>query len=180
MNHLLYPIKNYLVSRKNRSIRPSTSKHSTLPYKEAKHFGILLLIENAKDAEQITPIIKKLQKDNKKVEVMLFQTKKTNENLVVPYHFFLVHPEQMDWSGNMEVVAVQKFISTDFDYLFCVSNQHVALFERILLLSQAKCRVGAHIVGKEFLYEWMIFREEKNTLASLAKNMFSSVSTIQG
>jgi len=179
MNSLLYPIKNYLVSRKNRKIRPSTSKHYTLPYEEAKHFGILLSIESAADAKQISPIIEKLQKDNKKVEVILFQTKTIIEELRVPYRFFLVHPEQMDWSGNMDVVAVQKFISTEFDYLFCISNRHVALFERILLLSQAKCRVGAHIVGKEFLYEWMVFREEQNTLASLAKNMFTSVSTIQ-
>ncbi|AFM03992.1 hypothetical protein Fleli_1573 [Bernardetia litoralis DSM 6794] len=179
MNNLLYPIKNYLVSRKNRKIRPSTSKHYTLPYKEAKTFGILLLIESSEDAKQISPIIEKLQKDNKKVEVILFQTKKVKEELSVPYRFFLVHPEQMDWNGNMDVVAVQKFISTEFDYLFCISNQHVALFERILLLSQAKCRVGAHIVGKEFLYEWMVFREEQNTIASLAKNMFSSISMLQ-
>lgn len=179
MNSLLYPIKNYLVSRKNRKIRPSTSKHYTLPYQDTKYFGILLLIESAEDAQQINPIIEKLQKDNKKVEVILFQTKKIKEELQVPYRFFLVHPEQMDWSGNMDVVAVEKFISTEFDYLFCISNQHVALFERILLLSQAKCRVGAHIIGKEFLYEWMVFREEQNTLASLAKNMFKSVSTVQ-
>ena len=72
MNSLLYPIKNYLVSRKNRKIRPSTSKHYTLPYEEAKHFGILLSIESAADAKQISPIIEKLQKDNKKVEVILF------------------------------------------------------------------------------------------------------------
>lgn len=180
MNNLLYPIKNYLVSRKNRKIRPSTSKHSTLPYQEAKYFGILLLIENAEDAQHITPIVEKLQKENKKVEVILFQTKKIKEELNVPYRYFLVHSDQMDWNGNMDVVAVQKFISTPFDYLFCISNQNVALFERILLLSQAKCRVGAHIVGKEFLYEWMVFREEENTIASLAKNMFSSVrNTIQ-
>ncbi len=150
-----------------------------MPYKEAKSFGILLQIENAEDANQISPIIKKLQEDDKKVEVIIFQTKKAKEELRVPYRFFLVHPEQMDWNGNMEVVAVQKFISTEFDYLFCISNQHVALFERILLLSQAKCRVGAHSRGKEFLYEWMVFREEENTISSLAKNMFTSVSTIQ-
>ena len=179
MNELLYPIKNYLVSRKNRKIRPSITRHGTLPYEEAKHFGILLIIENAEDARQISPIIEKLQKDKKKVEVILFQTKKIKEELSVPYRFFLVHPEQMDWNGNMDVVAVEKFISTEFDYLFCISNQNVALFERILLLSKARCRVGAHIVGKEFLYEWMVFREEKNTLASLAKNMLTSVSTIQ-
>ncbi|WP_291721649.1 DUF6913 domain-containing protein [Bernardetia sp.] len=178
MNQLLYPIKNYLVSRKNRKIRPSTSKHYTLPYEEAQHFGILLLIENAEDAKQIAPIVEKLQKDKKKVEVILFQTKKIKEELQVPYRFFLVNSEQMDWNGNMDVVAVQKFISTEFDYLFCISNQHVALFERILLLSKAKCRVGAHIIGKEFLYEWMVFREEENTLASLAKNILASVSTI--
>ncbi len=179
MNNLLYPIKNYLVSRKNRKVRPSNSKHQTLPYEDAKHFGILLQIESAEDAKQISPIIEKLQKDNKKVEVILFQTKKVKEELQVSYRFFLVHPEQMDWSGNMDVVAVQKFISAEFDYLFCISNQNVALFERILLLSQAKCRVGAHIVGKEFLYEWMVFREDQNTLSSLAKNMFDSVSKIQ-
>lgn len=177
--NLLYPIKNYLVSRKNRKIRPSASKHYTLPYEDAKHFGILLQIESLEDAKQITPIIEKLQKDNKKVEIILFQTKKIKEELRLPYRFFLVHPEQMDWSGNMDVVAVEKFISTEFDYLFCISNQHVALFERILLLSQAKCRVGAYIMGKEFLYEWMVFREEQNTLFSLAKNMLHSVRTIQ-
>lgn len=99
-----------------------------MPYKEAKSFGILLQIENAEDANQISPIIKKLQEDDKKVEVIIFQTKKAKEELRVPYRFFLVHPEQMDWNGNMEVVAVQKFISTEFDYLFCISNQHVALF----------------------------------------------------
>ena len=178
MNNLIYPIKNYLVSRKNRKIRPSTSKHYTLPYSEAKHFGILLLIESAEDAKQIIPIVEKLQKDNKKTEVILFQTKKIKEELQVSYRFLLVQTEQIDWNGNMEVVAVQKFISTEFDYLFCISNQDVAVFERILLLSKAKCRVGAHIVGKEFLYEWMVFREEKNTLASLAKDMFKSVSTL--
>lgn len=179
MNSLLYPIKNYLVSRKNRQLRPSTSKHYTLPYEDAKHFGILLLIESLEDAKQIIPIIEKLQKDNKKIEVILFQTKKIKEELQLPYHFFLVNSEQMDWNGNMDVVAVQEFISTRFDYLFCISNKHVALFERILLFSQAKCRVGAYVMGKEFLYEWMIFREEKNSIASLAKNMFSSVSTLQ-
>lgn len=168
-----------MVSRKNRKIHPSAPKHSTLPYQEAKHFGILLQVESVEDAKQIIPIVEKLQKSNKKVEIILFETKKVKEELRVPYRFFLVHPEQMDWNGNIDVVAVQKFISTEFDYLFCVSNQHVALFERILLLSQAKCRVGAHIVGKEFLYEWMVFREEQNTLVSLAKNMFNSVSTIQ-
>ena len=178
MNNLFYPIKNYLVSRKNKQLRPSTSKHYTLPYKEAERFGILLSIESAEDAQQISPILKALQKDNKKVEVILFQTKKIKEQIQVPYHHFLVNFEQMDWNGNMDVVAVQKFISTEFDYLFCVSNRQVALFERILLLSKAKCRVGAYIVGKEFLYEWMVFREENNTLSSLAKNMFSSVSTI--
>lgn len=178
MNNLLYPIKNYLVSRKNRKIRPSTAKHYTLPYSEAKHFGILLLIESAEDAKQISPIIEKLHKDNKKIEVILFQTKKIKEELHLPYRFFLVHAEQIDWNGNMDVVAIQKFITTEFDYLFCISNQNVAIFERILLLSKAKCRVGAHIVGKEFLYEWMVFREEKNSLAGLAKNMFKSVSTL--
>lgn len=178
MNNLLYPIKNYLVSRKNRKIRPATSKHQTLPYQEAKHFGILLQIESVEDAQQITPIVEKLQKDNKKVEIILFETKKIKEELQLPYRFFLVHPEQMDWNGNMDIVAVEKFISTEFDYLFCISIQNIALFERILLLSQAKCRVGAHIVGKEFLYEWMIFREDETTITSLAKNMFASVSAI--
>ena len=79
----------------------------------------------------------------------------------------------------MDTVAVQKFISTEFDYLFCTSNKNVALFERILLLSQAKCRVGAYVLGKEFLYEWMVFQEKENTISSLAKNMFNSVSTLQ-
>jgi len=179
MNNLLYPLKNYLVSRKNRKIRPSNCKHSTLPYQQAKNFGILLQIENTKDAQQINQIIEKLQKDSKKVEVILFQTKEIKEELQVPYSFFLVNADQMDWNGNTDVAEVQKFISTEFDYLFCINNQNVALFERILLLSQAKCRVGAYILGKECLYEWMVFIEEENTISSLAKNMFSSVSTLQ-
>ena len=178
MNNLLYPIKNYLIGRNNRKICPSTSKHQTLPYSKADHFGILLHIENAEDANKINLIVENLQKDDKKVEVILFQTKKIKGELRVPYHFSLIHPEQIDWEGNMDIVAVHKFISTHFDYLFCISNQYVALFERILLLSQARCRVGAYTMGKEFLYEWMVFREEENTISSLANNMFSSIKNI--
>jgi len=51
INNLLYPLKNYLLSRKNRKIGTSTSKHSTLPYPKAKNFGILLQIESANEAK---------------------------------------------------------------------------------------------------------------------------------
>lgn len=137
--------------KRNKSLRGS------LPYKEAMKVGIVFTVEDKQKHEQIKELIKKLEQDNKKVNVICFLPR-DKQNYEFLFDFFT--EKDVSFWGNLTSQNALKFSDISFDYLYYLDTEPNSLILNLLARSKAKCRMGSFWEeGSNFL-EFMI--ENKN------------------
>jgi len=141
-------------------IKQATKRHKDIPrqtlnYDEAKSVGILLKAEDATMVKAVQIFLQKLTKDNKKIAILIYQSKPENAVDFQFQHYLLTEKEIDNW-GNIHSEIMENFISQPFDYLYCISKEDEPVFQYILAKSKAKCRIGKYSQANEVFFEMMI------------------------
>lgn len=162
-------IRNHFAQKKH------TTNRKTVSFTKANKIGILI-----EDIPQNNKIINKFvaefEEAGKSVEVLCYtkgkniKKGKTQKSKYKFKHHFITSKD-IRWNGKFKSKLIDKFIKTDFDYLFSLNTSPFLPFENILIKSQAKCRIGSFHHKKENYYEFMIHDSNRKNLSSLTEQM---------
>jgi len=144
-------------------------KRYSIPFESAKSFGVFFNASEEKYSRQINEFIKGLKKDGKKAEAITYLNASQDNPYNFPYH--VLKDEDIDLFGKIKSDKVNNFISTKFDYLFCICSELQTPVKYILAASQAKCRVGLYTTDSEELFDFMVSNNKKEDLNELIRNM---------
>ncbi len=157
----------FLKMRTSSALRKSSTKRASTAYKHAEHIGIIFSVEDRQKHDQIKDLIKKLEQDGKKVQVLEFLPKK-KENYEFLFDFFTM--DELSFWGNITSEKAMKFSNTAFDYLFYIDSQSNPLVLNLLARSKALCRVGKFNESDSPYFEFMI--EDNGSTKSLIDNVY--------
>jgi hypothetical protein len=160
-------IKQRFLSMRARNIAEQNKlPRRTLNYRDAKRIGIAYQADGVRP-ELIGQFIDRLKKEGKQVEVLAFFQQRPQEQAIeIP---FFSHKD-VTLFGRIESPAVARFVSQEFDYLYCISEAEAAALEQVMALSKAKCRVGRYL-DNSMLYELMIQLKPEQGLDHLVEEM---------
>jgi len=153
----LVPFQTKLLIKRDRKLH----KRGPVNYNDAKWIGILYSVEDRAKHDAITNFITLLEEEEKEVTVMTYLGK-NKDNYDFKYDFFSA--EHISIWGKINSPGVKKFVQKKFDLLLYLDYEPNPYLEPILVLSQAKCRVGRF--GEETkndLFELMIKLEKGST-----------------
>jgi hypothetical protein len=157
----------FLKMRTSSALKKSATKRASTPYKHAESIGIIFSVEDRQKHDNIKDLIKKLEQDGKKVQVLEFLPKK-KENYEFLFDFFTI--EDLTFWGNINSEKAVKFSNTPFDYLFYMDSQSNPLVLNLLARSKAHCRVGKFNESESPYFEFMI--EDGGNTKSLIDNVY--------
>ncbi len=149
--------------KKNQVIR------SSMAYNQVNTVGILFTVDTREKHEIIKHLVKQLETDGKKVEVLSYLPKK-KENHEFLFDFFTAN--DLSFWGNYTSEAVLKFVEKPFDYLFYIDEQSNLLIRNLLAMSKAKCRVAKYDNCNEQFSEMMVQVPGKNQMKHLVDEMY--------
>ena len=159
INFLNYSTKSLL--RKNKSLR------SSLPYKQVIQIGIVFTVEDKSKHEMIKDLIKKLEHDGKKVEVVCCLPR-DKQNYEFLFDFFT--DKDFSFWGSLTAHSALKFSEAPYDYLFYLDTEPNSLILNLLARSKAKCRMGPNwSEGSKYL-EFML--ENRNGTRGLIDGIY--------
>jgi hypothetical protein len=157
----------FLKMRTSSALRKSSIKRASTPYKHAENIGIIFSVEDKQKHDNIKDLIKRLEQDGKKVQVLEFLPKK-KENYEFLFDFFTI--EELSFWGNITSEKAVRFSNTAFDYLFYIDSQSNPLVLNLLARSKAHCRVGKFSETDSQYFELMI--EDNGNTKSLIDNVY--------
>jgi hypothetical protein len=133
-----------------KALKTLNIKRLSIGYAKAKLIGIVADAALS-DVEALQKFVKSIEKDGKKVELLIFQQETATA----------LQGEKFTWkdfslNGTLQNTAVQRFIDTEFDYLFSVAKRNMPALNYVLAHSKALCRIGQFVAGNHLLYEMMV------------------------
>lgn len=158
-------MKNWLISKVNTSLEAKYRKKRTrlnTSYDSSASIGFLIYDPDGKEQTALNEIVEGLKKEGKKVEVLIFLQKIRVTHYKFDFDFFTF--KDVSALGKFKPTFIRKFIEQKFDYLYVLSKTHLPVFDRILMKSHAKCRVGTWQSGNEAHYELMVSVPESYNL----------------
>ena len=146
----LVPLQTQLLIKKDRKLH----HRGPVNYNEAAWIGLLYSVEDRAKHDAVTDFVERLEEEDKKVEVMTFLGK-GRDNYDFKYDFFSA--EHINLLGRIKAPNVKKFVNRKLDLLFYLDYEQNPYLEPLLVMSQAKCRIGRLGQGtKNDLFELMI------------------------
>lgn len=158
----------FLNMRTQSALKKNGAVRATVPYQAAQRIGVLFTVEDQQKHFLIKDFINKLTQDGKQVQVLEFLPKK-KENPEFMFDYFSI--EDLSFWGNLRSEHADKFVKTNFDYLFNIDTQSNPLIQNLLANSKAHCRVGRFDDSATDFYELMI--ETNGSTQGLIDNMYS-------
>jgi hypothetical protein len=144
---------NFLKLKTNSVLQKSKGFRSNLPYKQARTVGVLFSVEDKQKHFVIKEFIKKLEQDDKVVQVLEYLPAK-HENYEFKFDFFT--EKELSFWGNITSSSANQFADAPFDFLFYIDLEPNVFVLNVLARSKAKCRVGKHFDGGEQYLELQI------------------------
>lgn len=157
----------FLKLRTASALKNNKSLRASIPYLQAKQIGVIFSVEDKQKHDDIKELIKNLEQDGKKVQVLEFLPKK-KENYEFLFDFFTI--QDLSFWGTINSTAAGKFSDAPFDYLFYVDKESNPLVLNLLARSKARCRVGKFNEHESPYYEMMI--EQNGTIRGLIDSMY--------
>ncbi len=160
----LVPLQTQLLIKKDRKLH----HRGPVNYQQASWIGILYSVENRSKHDAVTDFVERLREEGKKVEIMTFLGK-DKDNYDFKYDFFSA--AHISLFGKIKSQGVEDFVNRKFDLLFYLDYEQNPYLEPLLVLSQARCRIGR--LGKETkneLFELMI-KTEKGSITNLIEQL---------
>lgn len=159
-------IQSFFLNLKNKkAAAEKTTPRKNVPYSQARQVGILFMNEREEDYAAINKFVQKLTREGKKITALTyFEHTQSNG---YDFYFDSFTKEQISATGVITSDKVERFIESDFDYVFCINKHSFLPFDYILLRSKAKCRIGMYLEEKPECFELMIKPKPEDTLESL-------------
>jgi uncharacterized protein YkuJ len=162
-------IRNTVVAYKTRNeLKKDTLNRSSIAYEKANSFGILYTAEDLKKHDEIKALVRKFEKDGKKVDVLSFLPKDV-QNFEFRYTFFT--DKDISMFANFKSSEVVAFTEKAFDYLLYFDFESDPIMRYILAKSAAKCRVGNFEEANRPFCDLMVAPQQPN-YKSLAFEMY--------
>jgi len=158
---------NFLKLRTNSALKNNKTLRASIPYAQARQIGIIFSVEDKQKHDDIKELVKKLEQDGKKVQVLEFLPKK-KENYEFLFDFFTI--QDLSVWGNINSASAGKFSDSPFDYLFYIDKASNPLILNLLARSKARCRVGKFAESESHYYEMMI--EQEGTTRGLIDSIY--------
>ncbi|MCD9017804.1 DUF6913 domain-containing protein [Parachryseolinea silvisoli] len=165
---------NFLKLKTNAVLKKSKAFRSNLPYKQARTVGVLFSVEDKQKHFVIKEFIKKLEQDEKVVQVLEYMPAK-HENYEFKFDFFT--EKELSFWGNITSSSANQFADAPFDFLFYIDLEPNVFVLNVLARSKAKCRVGKHFDGGEQYLELMI--ESAGGIQALIDSMYKYASQLK-
>jgi len=153
--------------RRKLSGKAKTAIRHNVSYDDSKKIGLLIYNPDPAFNQELNAYVKSLQNEGKTVECLCFNSKKNNYFYDFPCAYFT--SKSLDWKGDFKEERINKFIKTDFDYLYSINNLPFLPFKIILQKSKAKCRVGKY--EKDLDLDIMIDPGKEQSLKALLEQM---------
>lgn len=159
-------IQSFFLNLKNKKAAAEKNTiRKNIPYSQARQVGVLFMNEGEDDYAVINKFMQKLARDGKKITALTYFERIQSNGY--DFYFDSFSKEQISATGVINSDKVERFIETDFDYLFCINKYSFLPFDYILLRSRAKCRVGMYLEEKPDCFELMIKPKPEDTFESL-------------
>jgi hypothetical protein len=165
-----------LYLRNKKLLHTSRIERATIDYRKAWEVGILYSVVDLEKHEKIKMLIKLLEKDIKKVEVLTFLGK-DKENYEFRNNFFTEN--DFSFWGNLDSEVVKKFAEKKFDYLLCIDLDSNIFTEHILVRSQASCRIGRFSKNNKDFFELMININDNAGIQELIDQMYHFIKLLR-
>ncbi|MEO1054283.1 MAG: hypothetical protein AAFX87_26840 [Bacteroidota bacterium] len=153
----------------NQLVKKDKIKRGSLAFASAELMGILFTADDRGKHQEVKRLIKNLEEDGKKVEVLSFVPKK-KENLDFVFDYFT--DKDVSFLGKFTAEQVVKFVNRPFDFLYCIDMTTHPLTEKIMAMSKAKCRVGKYNEGKSKFFEMMMGSGNISSYHTLVDEMY--------
>ncbi len=158
-----------------RSLKKDNTKRAFIPFEKASKIGIM--VSNRQHYNLIQEFAQNLKKKNKQVTTLFFGKpntfpQKKEDNI-------LLSTKEINAVGKIKNPEAEKFIKSEFDFLFYLNTSPTLLLESILLASNAKCRVGFYD-ERNIPYCDMFFPvEDKNNIKKALKTVEKYIQTLK-
>ncbi len=130
-----------------------TKRSNVVNYNEAHEIGILANLNNYEKQQEIRAFIERLQADDKKVQILCYDTRKEKTKI---FGFNTFTKRNISFWGKFTHSDIIDFLDTKFDFLFHLDFEPDIIINKLLVLSQAHCRIGRYIESQTPFYELMI------------------------
>lgn len=146
-------MKKFIYSWKTKRKIKNPPERMNVGFADVNSIGFLF--NNKIEYQNTKPFINSLSNEGKKVTILILTNEKKS-----PDSKYLSKSE-CKWFGKIDSYVANKFIVTQFDYLFFLNKKSHFICEYILASSKAKCRVGLRNESKKHFFELM-FDQDKN------------------
>ena len=164
-------LRNYfLLIRAQHALRTNATGRVMLNYDRARNVGVLFDSNYAgKDALVINQFLKRLREEGKNVKALTYLPQERSNPFDFKFDFFT--GKDLTVLGQFKTEVVDRFVSTEFDYLYCLNESAFLPFDFILAQSKARFRVGIYKPEQPGLFELMINPIEGQDLEKIVEEM---------
>ena len=143
-----------------------------LNYDRARNIGVLFDSHYAgKDALVINQFLKRLREEGKNVKALTYLAQEGSNPFDFKFDFFT--GKDLTRLGQFKTEVVDRFVNTEFDYLYCLNASAFLPFDFILAQSKARFRVGIYKPEQPGLFELMINPIEGQDLEKIVAEMLA-------
>ncbi|MBC7920957.1 MAG: hypothetical protein H7Z75_07665 [Ferruginibacter sp.] len=141
-------------------------------YGRAKNIGLLFDSNYEElEARSINYLYRRLREGNKNVKALTHFPRERSSPFDFRFDFFT--DKDLTLVGKIKSNAVDIFVDTEFDFLYCIDQRAFLPFEFILARSKAKFRVGIYHEQKPDFLELMVNPLQDQDLTDVIDQMLA-------
>jgi hypothetical protein len=166
-------LRNYfLLIRTQHALRTNAAGRVMLNYDRARNVGVLFDSRyEGKDALVVNQFFKRLREEGKNIKALTYLPQERSNPFDFKFDFFT--SKDLTTLGQFKTELVNRFVNTEFDYLYCLNESAFLPFDFILAQSKARFRVGIYKPEQPGLFELMINPIEGQDLEKIVDEMLA-------
>jgi hypothetical protein len=162
---MLTKIKNWFYHRNlQKKLKDKDAVHRAVSLGEAKTICIFFDASEEKNIETVKTFTKKLQQQDKRVELLGYLAKE-EKNVSITINYFT--SKNTNWYSVPNDNLIDEYAGNSYDLLLNFYPKTNLVFEYLSALSKATCRVGRYISDKHYYCDLMFSIKETDTLDTL-------------
>jgi hypothetical protein len=134
-------------------IKKHKVKRKTVNYDRSRKIGILVTLHDHEKQHTVDEFIDHLTADKKEIQVLCYDKRRARNKI---FGYLQFTNKNVSIFGKFKAEHVIDFVNNDFDYLFHLDMEPDEILDKVLCLSQAKCRIGIDLDEHRTFYELMV------------------------
>ncbi len=142
-------------------IKKLSRKNHSVSWSHAKNIGILLIIHNQKELQEVEKLAEDFKNENKNVKFLIYKTdqallKLENSNIQI------LSKEDVAWNYIPRKEKIISFVNHEFDMLINLCTEICFPLTYITALSKSLFKVGAYNENQTAIFDFMIATDQRN------------------